>query len=152
MMMCTGLCVRMNADRTCRISEHHTRAELIAAARVMPEVCAVLVSSWLPLITRTPFRRQSTGFDAGNACCSSCPWLMVSIPRTPLWWVLRTEESRNTGDHSCGGSQPAFKMFMSAPTPQAECHPVSTRTEASVSRSAQMLPQRRHPTKPRSGA
>jgi hypothetical protein len=43
-----------------------TRAALIAAARFMPGVCAVLLSSWSPLITRTPFSRQSTAPGAGG--------------------------------------------------------------------------------------
>src|SRR4051812_33481181 len=36
-----------------------TRAKLIAAARFMPGVWAVLASSWSPGITRTPVLRQS---------------------------------------------------------------------------------------------
>src|SRR4029078_7693971 len=37
-----------------------TRAKLIAAARFMPGVCGVLVSSWSPGMTLTPCSFQST--------------------------------------------------------------------------------------------
>src|SRR5437773_3396975 len=37
-----------------------TRAKLIAAARFMPGVCGVLVSSWSPGMTLTPWVFQST--------------------------------------------------------------------------------------------
>src|SRR5439155_23546413 len=44
-----------------------TRAKLIAAARFMPGVCGVLVSSWSPGMTLTPWVFQSIG---PLSCCS----------------------------------------------------------------------------------
>src|SRR5512133_3821568 len=46
-----------------------TRAKLMAALRSMPGVCAVLASSWLPGITRTP-----SCFHAGASLPSSWGW------------------------------------------------------------------------------
>src|ERR1700679_761664 len=63
-----------------------TRAKLIAAARFIPGVCGVLVSSWSPLITRTPLCRQSTvpGVRAApTSAPPSCspPWLIALLLR-----------------------------------------------------------------------
>ena len=55
-----------------------TRAALIAAARFMPGVCAVLGSSWSPLMTRTPLCRQSTVPGAGAAWWWSCS--LIALP------------------------------------------------------------------------
>src|SRR6266851_1255605 len=52
-----------------------TRAKLIAAARFMPGVCGVLVSSWSPGMTLTPWVFQST---RPASCCS----LIVPAPKT----------------------------------------------------------------------
>src|SRR5881275_2428370 len=52
-----------------------TRAKLIAAARFMPGVCGVLVSSWSPGITLTPFVFQSV---APLSCCSLISLLRVT--------------------------------------------------------------------------
>src|SRR5690348_18249021 len=49
-----------------------TRAKLIAAARFMPGVCGVLVSSWSPGITLTPCSFQSMSW------CSLIALLLVT--------------------------------------------------------------------------
>ena len=54
-----------------------TRAALIAAARFMPGVCAVLGSSWSPLITRTPLCRQSTVPGGRGVVVMVVIWLMI---------------------------------------------------------------------------
>src|SRR5439155_11379492 len=52
-----------------------TRAKLIAAARFMPGVCGVLVSSWSPGMTLTPLVFQSM---PPVSCCSLIVFLLVT--------------------------------------------------------------------------
>ena len=81
MVMRAGFRVGVDVDRA---SPDFLRADpgrLIAAARFMPGVWAVLVSSWSPLMTRTPFSRQSTLPDAGGSWCGG----LSTAPVVPSW-------------------------------------------------------------------
>src|ERR1700693_3895362 len=58
-----------------------TRAKLIAAARFMPGVCGVLVSSWSPGMTLTPLVFQSIG----PCSCVSLMWLFPTRETVPSY-------------------------------------------------------------------
>jgi len=51
-----------------------TRAALMAAARFMPGVCAVLGSSWSPRMTRTPSCFQSVARGGAEGAPSWAGW------------------------------------------------------------------------------
>src|SRR6266853_1368457 len=80
-----------------------TRAKLIAAARFMPGVCGVLVSSWSPGMTLTPWVFQST---PPASCCS----LMSLFPdrETVLSYgrAGRPSGARRLGDRHAAVDQP----------------------------------------------
>src|SRR6185312_4673732 len=69
-----------------------TRAALIAAARFIPGVCGVLVSSWLALITRTPLCRQS--IVPGDGAAWSWLWLTELLLRRGPMGLSRASRAR----------------------------------------------------------
>src|SRR5947199_6601165 len=74
-----------------------TRAKLIAAARFMPGVCGVLVSSWSPGMTLTPCVFQSIG---PLSCCS-----LISLSRSRVVALSRdrhaaVDRQDLAGDHA----------------------------------------------------
>src|ERR1700733_10825331 len=65
-----------------------TRAKLIAAARFIPGVCGVLVSSWSPGITLTPCSFQSVWL-CGVSVMAVILWVATDITEARRWFNKR---------------------------------------------------------------
>src|SRR6185295_17871920 len=72
-----------------------TRAKLIAAARFIPGVCGVLVSSWSPGMTLTPLVFQSTAPGAFLSLMSLFPDLETVPSYGPAVGISRAGLSRD---------------------------------------------------------